>query len=192
MSRYWFVRHGESEANAGGWLAGHRDVGLTPRGVAQARALRPALARVSPDRAVTSDLRRAVATAEIAWDGRGPVVQRAVEARERHLGAWEGESIERLQLGGGMNVLLSWDQGPPGGESHLALSRRALSLLAALDDGADLLLFGHGGWIRCVVGLVDGIPTDLVGRYKVGNAEVVEREVPRGRWAELRAALGAR
>ncbi|MEQ1500591.1 MAG: histidine phosphatase family protein [Myxococcota bacterium] len=182
-TRYWFVRHGESLANAEGWLAGHRDVPLTALGVDQAKAAKAALVDVRPDRVVSSDLRRAVDTARLAWDHRLPPSRTAVEVRERDLGAWEGRTIGELAIDGGMATLLSWDHGPPGGESHLLLGRRALGFLAARDDGASTLLFGHGGWIRTVVGLVDCVPLAEIGRFKVANTEVLIRDVERGTWA---------
>jgi 2,3-bisphosphoglycerate-dependent phosphoglycerate mutase len=188
-TRYWFVRHGESVANAEGWLAGHRDVPLTERGLAQATVLRTTLAGVRPDRVVTSDLKRAVDTAAIAWNHRLPPAKRATAVRERHLGAWEGRPLVELVGGDEMNVLLSWDQGPPDGESHAILARRALGFLVDIDDGQSTLIFGHGGWIRSVVGLVDGVSTDQIGTFKVGNTEVVVRDVPVGTWATLLAGI---
>lgn len=179
------MRHGESAANAEGWLAGHRDVALTPAGVAQAEAAAATLAPISPARVVSSDLARAVHTAALAWGGRSPGVVAHAAVRERHLGEWEGRTIRSLRESGDMAALLSWERGPPGGESHQVLARRALGFLAAHDDGADTLLFGHGGWIRTVVGVLDGVPTGAIGAYKVGNTEVIERVVPRGRWQAL-------
>lgn len=188
-TRYWFVRHGESVANAEGWLAGHRDVALTERGVAQATALQTALAGVRPERVVSSDLARTVATAAIAWNHRLPPPKLAPLVRERHLGEWEGRPLAELVQSNDMNVLLSWADGPPGGESHRVLAQRALGYLAEIDDGQSTLLFGHGGWIRSVVGLVDGVSTDQIGTFKVGNTEVVIRDVPVGTWATLRASI---
>lgn len=190
MSRHWFVRHGESVANAERWLAGHRDVPLTARGEEQARALRAALAGVSPDRVVSSDLLRARHTARLAWEGRSPEALVAPELRERHLGAWEGARVDDLVASGDMAALLSWDRGPPGGESHLTLAIRILRYLSAADDGADVVWFGHGGWIRTIAGLLDGTPLEAIGAHKVGNAEVVAREAPPGTWARLLAQLG--
>lgn len=37
--KLWLVRHGETEANVAGLYSGHAPTPLTPRGVAQARAL---------------------------------------------------------------------------------------------------------------------------------------------------------
>lgn len=185
MSFHWFVRHGESVANANGWLAGHRDVPLTERGIAQASALKEVLAGIRPDRVVCSDLIRAKRTAELAWEGRTPEPIVAPALRERHLGAWEGAPIEQLRANGSANVLLSWEYGPPNGESHRALAIRALRYLALQDDGADVLWFGHGGWIRTVVGLLDAVPVGQIGSQKVANTELLARRVQHGTWARL-------
>lgn len=184
-TRFWFVRHGESTANAEGWLAGHRDAPLTERGVAQAMALEEALRGLTPGRVLTSDLRRAWRTAEIAWDHRLPPPKRTLRLRERDLGAWEGADIEDLRRTGGMDVLKSWNGAPPDGESHRTLAVRALSLLDELDDGRDMLIFAHGGLIRAVVGLLDETPREEIGLLKVANTEVLARDVPQGAWAAL-------
>jgi broad specificity phosphatase PhoE len=189
MARYWFVRHGESTANAEGWLAGHRDAPLTERGIAQAMALRETLRGIAPQRVLTSDLQRAWRTALLAWEERRPAVQRTPHLRERHLGAWEGEVIAELHARGGMDVLKTWDESPPGGESHRTLSLRVARLLAEVDDGKDTLIFAHGGLIRAVVGCLDDVPQHEIGLFKVANTEVLVRDVPRGTWAALQRRL---
>lgn len=63
--RLLLVRHGQSEWNAGRVLQGQADVPLSDLGRAQAAALAPTIAALAPDRAVTSDLQRAAATAAI-------------------------------------------------------------------------------------------------------------------------------
>lgn len=189
-ARYWFVRHGESVANAEGWLAGHRDAPLTPRGVAQARAVAALLADLRPQRVVASDLARAAETARLAWGDRAPPIEQWAPARERALGAWEGAVVAELRRTGAHRVLLSWAEAPPGGESHQMLARRALGFLAELEGTGDTLIFAHGGWIRTVVGLIDGVPFDQLGRIKVANVELLAREVAPGTWARLLERVG--
>ena len=179
MATWWFVRHG---------LAGHHDSPLTPKGEAQARALRTPLADLSPHHVATSDLSRAWRTAQIAWGERTPVTQHAA-LRERHLGAFETQPMRALRAQGHMNALLTWTGRPPGGESQRDLAVRVLAWLAANDDGRDTLLFVHGGLIRVVVGIVDGTEPERIGLWKVKNTEVVERTVPPGRWSQLLAEL---
>lgn len=189
MNRIALVRHGESTANAERWLAGHIDAPLTDLGRAQARAVRGRLAELRPDRVVASDLRRAADTAAIAWDGRAPPIRAHPAVRERNAGAWEGTPYAELRQSGAMNAMLSWTRGPPGGESHRALARRAIAFLAANEDAGELLVFGHGGWIRTVIGLVDGVPRASIGAVQVANTEVHVRDVAPRTWERLLAEL---
>ncbi|MBX2803082.1 MAG: histidine phosphatase family protein [Myxococcales bacterium] len=181
----WFVRHGQSTANASGVLAGHQDADLTELGITQARAVRARLSELSPDRVVSSDLRRAWRTAALAWPVDSPSLERTPLLRERDLGEWEGQAMAPLRASGAANRLLTWHGAPPGGESQAMLARRVIGWLAEQDDGRSALLFVHGGLIRSVVGLLDGTPLDQIGSWRVRNTEVVPRRVPRGRWAEL-------
>jgi broad specificity phosphatase PhoE len=190
VARWWFVRHGESVANAGRWLSGQRDVALTPKGEAQARALQEELRATAPGRVWSSDLERAWKTAALAWDHRLPPCRPTPRLRERSLGDWEGAAIADLAASGGMETLWSWHGRPPRGESHHDLALRALAFLEEADDGEDTLIFAHGGLIRCVVGLVDRVPLPEIGRNKVANVQVIERTVPSGAWGALRRALG--
>src|SRR5437879_2259272 len=106
MERAILVRHAESEHNAAGTIGG--DPQLTETGRAQARALGERLPPL--DLAVTSGLRRAVETAELA----APDAPRLSlqELGEIHFGRYEGGSIEAYRE-------WAWAAGPeepcPGG-----------------------------------------------------------------------------
>ena len=184
----WFIRHGESVANAGRYLAGHLDVDLTARGVEQATALRAALADARPERLLASDLRRAWRTAELAWPHSQPPLERHEALRERDVGDWE--SIPLDELGASVRqALITWNGRPPNGESQAMLATRVLRWLAAHDDGRPTMLFVHGGLIRCIVGLLDGTPLHEIGTWKVRNTEVAVRDVPADRWGQLLRAM---
>lgn len=190
MSGTWIlVRHGESVANAEGWLSGHLDVDLTARGIEQARALSALLTDVAPDRVFSSDLVRARRTAELALAGRGLPLIVTPALRERTIGEWEGMSKAELRASGRMDVLLSWEGRPPGGESQADLARRVLPWLAANDRPGTHLVFAHGGLIRVLVGLVGGTAPEEVGRRVIDNTEIVRLAVGAGRWAELLRSL---
>src|SRR5215213_8151747 len=76
------VRHGESEANVG--LSSDPDCSLTPRGLEQARALAPRLARFDLRGfvAVVSPYRRAVQTAEALASATGLSFEADPDVRE--------------------------------------------------------------------------------------------------------------
>jgi probable phosphoglycerate mutase len=172
------VRHAESVWNADERWQGQADPPLSPRGREQARRLAEALADERFDAIVTSDLRRAFATAE-------PIARRAGVAlaadrvfRELDVGRWTGlrrEEIERSDA----ESLRRFDaedahERAGGAESRAQLRARvrsAAAALAAARPGARILLVSHLGVIRALA------PGSLPG-----NAEVL-----RSTWGALRA-----
>lgn len=98
MTTCLLIRHGQSQANVDGILAGHLDSALTEHGLGQVRRVAEALREVPIRRIVTSPLSRCRATAaEIAAMHRdaGPpkVEERLAEVR---YGAWTGRSLAEL------------------------------------------------------------------------------------------------
>lgn len=180
--RWTFLRHGESWANAEGWLAGHTDVGLTPQGEAEARSVAGSVRDVPFTRVIVSDLTRALRTLELAApDWTGPiVVDRRI--RERTIGDWDGQAFKEVHA---MALLTTWDGRPPNGESHADLAVRALSALADLESDEDTLVVTHGGWMRVVLGTLDARPPAAIGRLRYPNCALQTRAVPRGTWARL-------
>jgi|AMFO01.1.fsa_nt_gi Fructose-2,6-bisphosphatase len=191
MATYCFVRHGQSTANAGRTLAGWDDVPLTALGRRQAREAGRVLRGQPFDLALVSDLQRAVRTADLLlaeWsvDGALPPVRVDQGLRERNLGRWQGAVLDDLRARGDADRLTAWATPPPGGESQLDLARRVLAALDLLEDGADsVLLVAHGGVIRVVTGLVDGLDHDAIGQRKIANAQPMVREVAAGTWRRL-------
>lgn len=90
----YIVRHGESESNAKGLLAGHLDSRLTEKGKMQAGELAEKLKRIHFDAVYSSDLIRAKQTAEIIVAERKLAVQASELIRERGFGVHEGRSRE--------------------------------------------------------------------------------------------------
>jgi len=198
-ARWVFLRHGESAANAAGVVSGWDDVPLTAVGEDQARSAGVALAAGEPLRhAVTSDLRRAHRTATGALaaltEAGGPAPPLHVEGRlrERNLGRWQGRAYAHLRETGESETLVSWSDRPPGGESNADLAWRVLGALADLEDrlgpGATLVV-AHGGVIRAVLGLLDGVPRDALAKAHIPNARPLARAVAPGTWAALMRGL---
>jgi len=183
MARWVFVRHGQSVANAAGWLSGHRDVPLTELGKEQARNAGAQLEGIAFAAAWSSDLQRAVQTAELILGGRDLPLRQHPALRERNLGSYEGQLKAELRADGRMDCLLEWDGKPPGGESHRDLALRALPVLVEFPD-VPTLIVSHGGMMRTLVGLLDQEPLDEMGRVWVKNCEPETREVRPGDWQQ--------
>ena len=98
MTTCLLVRHGQSQANVDGLLAGHIDTGLTESGMAQVKRLAASLAPVPISLVVTSPLRRCRTTAEELAAGRPGDAPVRVEDRfvEVRYGGWTGRALKEL------------------------------------------------------------------------------------------------
>ncbi len=109
--------------------------------------------------------------------------------RERSLGVFEGRPRQELRDQGLWSPLLSWREAPPGAESQARLAQRVLPVLAGLPAAGRTLVVAHGGLIRVVLGLLDGVPVERIGGTPVANAEPIHRRVAPGRFLELLACV---
>lgn len=90
--RILLARHGESEANLHGWMAGQLDVVLTSQGYHEARLLANALQHEPIDAIVSSSLQRAQQTAAPLADHLGLSVRSSPALNEMNLGILQGQS----------------------------------------------------------------------------------------------------
>jgi probable phosphoglycerate mutase len=143
MSRLFLVRHGETVGNAAR-VVQRPDSPLSPRGVAQAERLARRLAGAPIARIVSSDLARAVATAEALQRATGAPLILEPLLQERNFGDLRGIAYADLGLD-----LFAPDLAPPSGETWEAFHARvdrAWACLQALagDVEGDLAVVTHG------------------------------------------------
>lgn len=187
MTEILLVRHGESEWNAAGRWQGWADPPLTPLGQAQATAAADAVDGIEV--VASSDLRRAVSTAETIAGrlGTGAVTQDQ-GLRERDVGEWTG--LTRPEIDRRWPDWRTWAEQnngfieAPGGERHADFLARILNAVARVAErhaGARILAVSHGGVIRTLerhLGIEpDAIP-NLAGRWLTvapGSLEAGER-----------------
>lgn len=201
MTTWVFLRHGESVANAARVLSGWNDVALSPTGRDQARAAGTALAGHRFDRALTSDLQRAHHTARLvleAWAAAtgqpAPPLEQDGRLRERNLGGWQGLGYDLVRSRGDSATLTGWATRPPGGESLEDVAWRTVAALMVRESerhAETVLVVAHGGVLRVLLGLLDGVPVAALGKNKVANAVPHTRTLQSGRWAECFAELEA-
>jgi alpha-ribazole phosphatase len=163
--RIYLIRHGEVEPAAVGKLIGHTDVELSERGVDQARRLAERLSSARLDAVYSSDLRRAIRTAEIIGEPNHLITQPSAAWREIDMGAWEGCTLSFLndeapeQVASLFNDPASF--GYPGGESFAGFTIRiqsALDQLLLTHPNGKIVLVTHGGVCRAIIGGVLGMP----------------------------------
>ncbi|OYW80144.1 MAG: histidine phosphatase family protein [Polynucleobacter sp. 32-46-5] len=153
-TRFCLIRHGETTWNTERRLQGHTDTPLNSRGEIQARQMAQALKNTSLsfDILYSSDLQRAVNTANAIEQLFG--VQATIESalRERHFGVLQGLSIEQAPIAHPAiwqaHITRELDHDLAGGESILQFAARVegvIEKLRMLHSGKTILLVSHGG-----------------------------------------------
>jgi broad specificity phosphatase PhoE len=183
------VRHGQSEWNALGRWQGQADPDLSALGREQAGDAARRLAGMEFAAVISSDLRRARATADILAGALGLPVGVDPDLREIDVGDWQGLTRAEIEAGW-PGALADWSAGrsesPPGGESRAHLVDRARVALAraaaAASPGDRLLVVSHGALIRHldrVLGLEPEPVANLGGRwYRADGAGSLEPGPP--------------
>ncbi|MCW2935761.1 MAG: Fructose-2 6-bisphosphatase-like protein [Actinomycetia bacterium] len=143
------LRHGQTIWNAEHRFQGQTDIPLDETGMAQAERVGYLLAALRPDAIVSSDLSRAVATAQPLAKLTGLVVSVDKDLRERFGGRWEGLTDDEIREQY-PRERETWS--PPDGESAEAVADRMAVALPRVADsippGGLAVVVSHGAALR--------------------------------------------
>jgi len=190
------IRHGETAWNAVRRLQGHTDIPLNDEGARQAAALALALAAEQVDVLVSSDLQRAMQTAQAVADlYDGLRVQTDEQLRERCYGVFEGmlyAEIERqypaeYALWQARDIDAVMPSGEREAESFRQFYQRATDGIAdwaQRHSGRTLAIVAHGGVLECAYREAVGMSLDSPRDFQVKNASI-----NRFMWADGKLAL---
>lgn len=158
----YIVRHGITEWNRQERMQGHSDIPLDAEGRIQAEKISCRLAEVRPkiQQVWSSDLSRAVETAEAIARPLGIAIATTPLLRETDLGEWEGLTREDIQARGEGDKLEAYRKDPylhrpPGGETLDSAWARMNRVLEDIRNSAPSLriaIVGHGGSLRALIG----------------------------------------
>ncbi|MGY1820669.1 histidine phosphatase family protein [Geodermatophilus sp. SYSU D00079] len=172
------VRHGQSEWNAAGLMQGQTaHVPLTELGHAQAAAAARELAGLRPGALVSSDLQRAVQTAEHCAGATGLPFTTTPALREQGYGVLEGRPSRELW------DVVDWTDphwAAEGGESLDELHARVgafLKHLAAEPPAEVIALVTHGDTIRAAQAVAAGLGADALPSITPHNGTVTRLEL---------------
>jgi broad specificity phosphatase PhoE len=152
MGSLLFARHGETDWNREGRWQGHADVPLNALGRKQARELATRLADASLTVVYSSDLRRALETAEIVARALRLEVVAEPGLREIDVGSWSGLTHDEIAA-----RFPGW--ATHDGEPVEAFRVRVLGTvnrIATTHERERVLLVCHGGCVRTVQRHVHG------------------------------------
>ncbi|MET0753351.1 MAG: histidine phosphatase family protein [Pyrinomonadaceae bacterium] len=154
VTKLYLVRHGQSAGNAEGRFGGHSPTPLSELGKKQAEITAKALARENISAIYSSDLFRAVETAQPLADILGIKVTKTSAFRERNIGVLEGltfdESKEAFPKDYYALVNRHVHHVITKGESYRHLLRRATGALREIlriHRGEKIVIFSHTGTI---------------------------------------------
>ena len=182
------MRHGVTEFNSSRRYAGHRDVGLSLVGYQQAGRLRGRLVDDKIDAVYSSDLRRALVTAEVISAGHKVDIVTRPELREVNYGNVEGltfEEISRLYPEVAESLTnFSLRLNFPGGEGFEGFIERTSKFLDKLKrhtPSQTILIVSHGGPLRVLVCCLLGIDLGHWWQIRLNNASLsIVETSPRG------------
>jgi len=173
MPKVWFIRHGESEANAGLPTLFPMKTELTSNGIKQAEYIAQSFPR-PPSLIITSKYIR-------AWQTAQPTVKRYLQARLVHPDDWPVHEFTYLSPSKVARTTVQdrkhlvdtyWTRNHPyyvdgeGAESFITFIRRVSHVLARLRHSNEefIAVFTHGQFIHAVQWLVEICPASIDGK----------------------------
>jgi broad specificity phosphatase PhoE len=191
MQKLYLIRHGQTDWNAQHRLQGHSDIPLNSAGEDQCQSLAQKIHHIHFDLILSSDLSRAVRTAEILNHRRGLPLRKTKKLREIHLGEIEGLQRHHASKILGQkfwdnwisNNKDSWNMKYPLGENKLQGYKRFEEALNSTNV-QNLMIVSHGLMIR---GFLNKHFPEQTQNLIIGNATalVLEKQNKKWLWRDL-------
>lgn len=190
QTRILFIRHGETVFNIEGKIQGNLDSPLTEVGRRQALAVARRLHHTPPAHIYTSDLGRALVTAQLIAQLTRCPLSTDERLRERNMGIFQGltfeEIAQRYPDESGQLKNASVDYVPSGGESAAQTRQRAWTALNEFADRhaeQEIAIISHGAVIAAVIRHILGMPYEVRRSFKIFNAGINVLTRKNSHWA---------
>lgn len=178
-TNFFLIRHGLTFWNHEHRYQGHTDIELNNEGIRQAQTLKKRFAMEKFDAIYSSDLKRALKTAEIINEIHQLPIQISSELREINFGVWEAHTYRELERDY-PELLKIWLTKPellhiPQGESFAMVRDRAVKLIRNIVlqySNSTVAVITHGGTIAALICGLLGLSLDNIRKYKHNNAAV--------------------
>ena len=187
--RLFLLRHGRTEWNAQRRFQGQADPPLDEVGRMQAYEVAGLVAALRPDRIVSSDLVRALETAQIVASTVPMPVTVDARLRERSLGHWEGLTRDQVQSTY-PDEFADWRAGRDisrrGGETRDEVAARALAAFTEQAPVETSVLVTHSATAMALTNALIGIAQAQHPLGPLANCHWTELWIDEGAW-RLRA-----
>lgn len=184
-----FIRHGETEWNAQERWQGFQDTPLTANGRQQAKTLGKRMGKVPFDHLYSSDLGRAVQTAQPIAEATGHSIVKETFLREKNLGIFEGltrsELLERFPEIYQQFQKFEPDFVVPEGESIQQFFDRCVAgfeVLVNRHPGETLVVVAHGGVLANLFRFIFDLAFVVPSPFEVKNTSINTVSFQEGHW----------
>ena len=183
------VRHGETEWNVAMRLQGKQDSAFTIKGEQQVLKVAEALQYRKFDVLISSDLGRAMKTAQAINKYHSHQIILSEKFRERNFGVMEGLTLKQIkerfpEVHGGYKTRAEEFQVPEG-ESLVQFAARVddgLNEIVKEHPGKRILLVAHGGVLDCMLRMTFEIPLGTTRNFSIYNAAINAFSFEDGVW----------
>ncbi len=189
MTEIYLIRHTQAEGNVYHAMQGHWDGDVTALGLRQLDALAERFRGVKLDALYSSDLRRAMLTADALRRFRPMELHTRFDLREINVGPWEARFFADIQHEQPREAELFLHRAEdfflPGAERYGDVRRRASAALEAIareNEGRVVAVVSHGVTIRCLLSHILGKPLDDPTLPICGNTGVTHLFFEDGRY----------
>lgn len=179
VTRIVAIRHGETAWNVDTRLQGHLDIPLNATGRWQAQRTAGALVEEGISAIYSSDLLRALQTAQALGSALSLPVVTDTRLRERAFGVFEAHTYAEIDARWPADAR-RWmqrepDFAPEGGESLREVYVRCLDAVGALAEahaGQTIALVAHGGVMDCLYRAATQLDLQVKRSWPLGNASI--------------------
>ncbi|MDD2431320.1 MAG: histidine phosphatase family protein [Firmicutes bacterium] len=175
MGSIYLVRHGITQYNLENRFQGHLDIPLSHEGVKQATKLARYLENNKIDAIYTSDLKRAVQTADYVAQAINLKLKILPSLREVDVGELEGLKWHEVKRNYPEWVRTGHNYGYPGGETRSEIERRVYNIWDSLikrHSSDNIVLVTHGGIIKALICHLLGISQENRSSFIIDNCSV--------------------
>ena len=181
MTTLYLVRHGQTDWNLKARYQGHSDIPLNPTGLRQAAEAVENINGIKFEAIYSSDLQRAVKTAEFFAMKTGVPILCDERLREINMGKWEGMEIPKIKEyfpeEYNKRHQMPAVYAPPGGETVTQLARRMIDAIDEICENhptKPVLIVAHGLCLATLYCLAEGLNLNKTFEYGFKNLEIRE------------------
>lgn len=183
-TRFYLIRHGETEWNKQGIYQGWTDIELSEEGKQQAKLLGERFRHIELDAIYVSPLKRAIATAEPVAKVKGIPVILDEHFKEINFGEWEGSSVPQLTEKYG-EPFSNFFEDPfahpfPGEGSFENVKNRSIAGFEGLlqkHKGQTVGIVSHGGLLRVLIMTLMGMDTSFYRKTWLNNTSITTIDI---------------